>query len=52
MSNTLRNMPGLVSASASKTMAGKKPGLLDFPPLKRSLLSLYDSIFRWYYDRQ
>jgi hypothetical protein len=25
--------------------------LLDFPPIKKTLLSLYDSVFRWYYDR-
>jgi glycosyltransferase involved in cell wall biosynthesis len=52
MSNTLRNMPGLASTTASKATMGKKQVLLDFPPLKRSLLSLYDSIFRWYYDRR
>ena len=52
MSNTLRNMPGLASATAGKATVGKKQTVLDFPPLKRSLLSLYDSIFRWYYDRQ
>jgi len=52
MSNTLRNMPGLSSATAGKATAGKKQVLLDFPPLKRTLLAFYDSIFRWYYDRQ
>ena len=29
----------------------KKYPLLDFPPIKRILLALYDAIFRWYYDR-
>ena len=29
----------------------KKYPLLDFPPIKRTLLALYDAIFRWYYDR-
>jgi glycosyltransferase involved in cell wall biosynthesis len=51
MSNTLRNMPGLVSSTASLSKAGSSKLFLDFPPVKRSLLSLYDSIFRWYYDR-
>jgi glycosyltransferase involved in cell wall biosynthesis len=30
---------------------GVKKGILDFPPIKRTLLSFYDSVFRWYYDR-
>lgn len=51
MSNTLRTMPGMASATASRTTSGQKSWLLDFPPLKRSLLKLYDAIFRWYYDR-
>lgn len=52
LSNTLRNMPGMVSKSESLKKVGKKHILLDFPPVKKALLSLYDSIFRWYYDRQ
>jgi glycosyltransferase involved in cell wall biosynthesis len=53
MSNTLRNAPG---AAAARTTERKKSSpstaLLDFPPVRRVLLSMYDAIFRWYYDRQ
>lgn len=53
MSNTLRNAPGKAAERAS---APRKPArgtaVLDFPPVRRSLLALYDKIFRWYYDRQ
>jgi hypothetical protein len=51
MSNTLRSMPRLVSTIAVHARSGKKNALLDFPPLKKILLSVYDAIFRWYYDR-
>jgi hypothetical protein len=44
-------MPGLVSATAERARTGKNTALLDFPPVKRTLLSFYDAIFRWYYDR-
>jgi hypothetical protein len=49
MSNTLRNMPGLKSSTADRRK--KENPFLDFPPIKKGLLSLYDAIFRWYYDR-
>lgn len=53
MSNTLRNAPGQASRRAVKhTKAGPTTTLLDFPPVRRTLLGLYDAIFRWYYDRQ
>jgi cellulose synthase/poly-beta-1,6-N-acetylglucosamine synthase-like glycosyltransferase len=52
MSNTLRNLPGLVSSTSDRAQAGKNNLLLDFPLVKRSLLFLYDKIFRWYYDRE
>jgi len=52
MSNTLRNMPGLVSKSENSQKVSRHHLLLDFPPIKKGLLGLYDSIFRWYYDRQ
>jgi len=52
MSNTLRNMPGLVSKSENARRVTKRHPILDFPPVKKGLLGLYDSIFRWYYDRQ
>jgi len=51
MSNTLRSMPGQVSTIAVHARSGKNNALLDFPPLKKILLSVYDAIFRWYYDR-
>lgn len=52
MSNTLRTMPGMASRTEERTHKGKTNPLLDFPPVRKTLLSLYDSIFRWYYDRQ
>ena len=54
MSNTLRGAPGQVAPASEKTdtkRASRSSALLDFPPIRRVLLSLYDSIFRWYYDR-
>jgi hypothetical protein len=49
MSNTLRSMPGMKSSTAERKAKGNM--LLDLPPVKKTLLSLYDAIFRWYYDR-
>lgn len=53
MSNTLRNAP---EQAASRAVNRAKPprstALLDFPPVRRVLLAIYDTIFRWYYDRQ
>jgi hypothetical protein len=57
MSNTLRGVQGtgIKEQGAGNREQENKPHktspLLDFPPLKKALLSLYDSIFRWYYDR-
>jgi glycosyltransferase involved in cell wall biosynthesis len=55
MSNTLRNAPGQpAGGSWAQPIKAKKnaaTALLDFPPLRRVLLSAYDRIFRWYYDR-
>ncbi len=53
MSNTLRGVQAAQAgqAPARQADAGKHP-ILDFPPVKRALLGLYDKIFRWYYDRQ
>lgn len=50
MSNTLRGIKAPAAPQAG-TAASRRP-LLDFPPVRRILLGLYDSIFRWYYDRQ
>jgi hypothetical protein len=53
MSNTLRGVQSASGAPGAKQAASadKKNPLLDFPPLKKTLLGLYDTIFRWYYDR-
>ena len=54
MSNTLRGVNaatvGTPASAPPKAKARANP-LLDFPPVKKTLLSLYDAIFRWYYDR-
>ena len=52
MSNTLRNMPGMVSATAARAVRSRRAGILDFPPVRKVMLGLYDAIFRWYYDRE
>jgi len=57
MSNTLRNAPGQGAAqkAAAQGSAGRSKrvsAFLDLPPVRKVLLGLYDSIFRWYYDRQ
>jgi glycosyltransferase involved in cell wall biosynthesis len=52
MSNTLRSVPGIDPKGSDKAVqAGHRRLLLDLPPVKKVLLSLYDAIFRWYYDR-
>ncbi|MEJ5313544.1 MULTISPECIES: glycosyltransferase family A protein [Anaerolinea] len=51
MSNTLRGVQRAGSAPVSQPVRRKVSALLEFPPVKKGLLSLYDSIFRWYYDR-
>lgn len=54
MSNTLRGIRSAQGARPAASQAeaqGKKRPLLDFPPLRKLLLGLYDTIFRWYYDR-
>lgn len=54
MSNTLRGVAGrpVPGEDAGRKPSGsRKNKWLDFPPLKRTLLSLYDAIFKWYYDR-
>lgn len=53
MSNTLRNAPGQAAERAVRRAKPQRAAaLLDFPPVRKVLLSLYDAIFRWYYDRQ
>jgi glycosyltransferase involved in cell wall biosynthesis len=52
MSNTLRNVPGIDPQGSEKAVqTANRHLLLDLPPVKKTLLSLYDAIFRWYYDR-
>jgi len=48
LSNTLRGLQGQAKKPAQSTA---KNALLDIPVIKKPLLWLYDSIFRWYYDR-
>jgi hypothetical protein len=50
MSNTLRNAPGKARTAPTPNLDKKHP-ILDLPPVKKTLLGLYDAIFRWYYDR-
>lgn len=51
LSNTLRALPGQSASVSAKGKPTNKNILLDFPPVKKTLLSVYDAIFRWYYDR-
>ena len=52
MSNTLRNTANQTPPNSHESKAPQKKLFLDFPPVKRVLLSFYDLIFRWYYDRK
>ena len=53
MSNTLRNAPeGAAQRAVNRARPPRAAALLDFPPVRRGLLALYDTIFRWYYDRE
>jgi glycosyltransferase involved in cell wall biosynthesis len=52
LSNTLRNVANLLQGAQNSKPPANRSGLLDLPPVKKILLSLYDAIFRWYYDRQ
>jgi len=47
MSNTLAD--AAKEKAQSKKAAGRNR-LLDMPPVKKTLLGLYNQIFRWYYD--
>ncbi len=55
MSNTLRNVPALAGQDAAGASAPPRSRawyrFLDLPPVRKTLLSAYDTIFRWYYDR-
>lgn len=50
LSNTLRGLKSDQSR-LDRPRQKRRNALLDFPPLRAALLKLYDSIFRWYYDR-
>jgi glycosyltransferase involved in cell wall biosynthesis len=52
LSNTLRNVANLPQGKQNSKITASRSGLLDLPLVKKLLLSLYDAIFRWYYDRQ
>ncbi|HEX9019220.1 MAG TPA: glycosyltransferase family A protein [Anaerolineaceae bacterium] len=53
MSNTLRNAPNQAARRAvNRARPARGSALLDLPPVRRAMLSIYDAIFRWYYDRQ
>jgi len=52
MSNTLRNMPGMVSSTEKRKNSAKRYPILDFPPVRKAMLAFYDKVFRWYYDRE
>lgn len=52
LSNTLRNVANLPQGNQNLKATANRSRLLDLPPVKKLLLSLYDAIFRWYYDRQ
>jgi len=49
MSNTLRSVAGV--ARAAETAPRAAPGWADWPPARKTLLGIYDWIFRLYYDR-
>jgi glycosyltransferase involved in cell wall biosynthesis len=51
MSNTLRGAPGQAARKDDSKRPARSNLLLDFPPVRRMLLTCYDAIFRWYYDR-
>ncbi|MDZ4160053.1 MAG: glycosyltransferase family A protein, partial [Anaerolineaceae bacterium] len=52
MSNTLPGVNAAEKPADTKNEAGGLSWMLDLPPIRRSLLFIYDKIFRWYYDRQ
>ena len=39
-------------AATAYVVAGKRNLLLDFPPVRKAMLTFYDQVFRWYYDRE
>lgn len=52
MSNTLRNVQGIdPQGSHAANQVTVRRRLIDLPPIRKVLLSVYDAIFRWYYDR-
>ncbi|MEI8132695.1 MAG: glycosyltransferase family A protein [Leptolinea sp.] len=52
MSNTLRNVPGIdPQGNAARVEPATNRRMRDLPPVRKILLSIYDAIFRWYYDR-
>jgi glycosyltransferase involved in cell wall biosynthesis len=50
MSNTLNN--NLASVPGNSNQKKRKNAWLDFPPVKKTLLSFYNTIFHWYFNRK
>ena len=50
MSNTLGYLRGQLRTPSRTKSASFKKRLLNFGPVKRTLLALYNRIFRWYYS--
>jgi len=50
MSNTLPAAQLAISSGAGPA-SPRRSSLLNWPPVKKALLSVYDRIFRWYYGR-
>jgi len=48
MSNTLRGLTAPKPQTQKKILRNRA---LDFPPIRKIMMSLYNGIFHWYYDR-
>jgi hypothetical protein len=50
MSNTLGYLRGELGKESKKRKAGIGKRLLEFSPVKKILLAVYNKIFSWYYS--
>ena len=50
MSNTLGYLRGELKKEARRKKVGLGKKVLEFPPIKKMLLSVYNKIFSWYYS--
>ncbi len=50
MSNTLGYLRGQLKAAPAARRSSLRKRLLELGPVKRTLLSLYNRIFNWYYS--